>query len=215
MVGYTVRVASRSCHPVWRWPSLWMALLLALSLFVSACTSGGTGTSSAYAPHATASAPFTPIAPGWRLYTDPKYGFSIQYPPGAILETSDPAGSFAYAGWRLPSAEDATAGATLLMTVTTQPGASLCAEIAHGAPVTVGANITARQFDNLTTPPPVGAFQPLQLSLLLTSSGLFTIITLSGNPPASTFLHRWETVWHDTLASYSSGHGPANAHPCA
>ena len=96
------------------------------------------------------------------------------------------------------------------MTVTPQPGASLCAEMAHGAPVTVGANITARQFDNLTTPPPAGASQPLQLSALFTSGGLFTIITLSGNPPASTFLHRWETVWRDTLASYRSGHGPAD-----
>ena len=128
---------------------------------------------------------------------------------------SAPAGSFAYAGWRLTSTEDTAGSATLLITVTPQPGASLCAEMAHGAPVTVGANITARQFDNLAAPPPAGASQPLQLSVLFTSGGLFTIITLSGNPPASTFLHRWETVWRDTLASYRSGHDPADSQPCA
>lgn len=211
-----MRVASRLSFSTRRWPALWMALLLVLSLFVSACASGGTSESSAHAPHATATAPFIPIAPGWRLYTDHRYGFAIQYPPGAILIATAPTGSFAYAGWRLTSAaEDIPGSATLLITVTPQPGASLCAVMAHGAPVTVGGNIPARQFDNLTTPTPSGVSQPLQLSAMFTSGGLFTIITLSGSPPASAFLQRWETVWRDTLASYRSGHGPVASHPCA
>ncbi len=170
------------------------------------------------APRASAPAPaatYTPIAPGWRLYSDPRYGFSIQYPPGALLEAPASQGTFAYVGWRLASAADPAGSASLLVTVTPQPSASLCAEMKRGAAIPIGSGVTAYQFDNLATPPSASAAQPLQFSVLFTSGGLFTIITLSGNPPASGFSQRWGTVWRDTLASYQPGHGPAGSHPCA
>jgi hypothetical protein len=195
---------------------MWFAALLTLALALSACAPSGPVAIGA-APHATEtglSAPFTPVSPGWRLYTDPRYGFAIQYPPGATLDPPASQGTFTYMGWRLASAKDSANAATLLMTVTPQPSASLCAEMARGAPVSIGSGVTAHQFDNLATPPPTGVTQPLQISTLFTSGGLFTIITLSGNPPASTFLQRWGTVWRDTLASYVPGHSPSGVHPC-
>ncbi len=212
-IGYDDRHAIFSMRSsTQRWRALW--LVLAMSLLISACAPGGTS-AGAIATRTVAQSPFTPIAPGWRLYTDRRYGFAIQYPPGATLEPSTSQGSFDYTGWRLASAGYVDGSATLLMTVTPQPGPNLCAEMTHGKSIALRGGISAYQFDNLAPPTPTNITQQPQVAILFISGRLFTIITLSGDPPANTFLERWGTVWSNTLMSYQTGHGPAGAHPCA
>ena len=197
-------------------------LTLCLSLLVAGCASSGAPagarTTSVGTPTHAPSSPTvitSPATPGWSQFSDPTYGFVTQYPNDATFNGPPPQGLVSSDGWLITNPQNSADDASLEVSATPQPDASLCAHYRDGKPVMVAGDITGYEQDTLNapTPPPGAAAQP-QITVLFSHGGLFYIITLTAAPPGETVLQRWGAVWGHILATFQPGQGPASAHPC-
>ncbi len=194
-----------------------VALLLAMAL-VGCGVSGTTTITRAPTPtwQAAAGAPgvTTATTPGWLQYRDPTYGFVIAFPTDATINEALQQGATRLVSWRFASHPGGADRATLEVTATTQPNASICAHYTAGKPMALADGVTGYQQDNLAdAASSSGSSQP-QIALVVVHSGLLSIITLTGSTPANTFMQRWGGVWDHVLATFQPGQGPATAKPC-
>jgi len=204
--------------------SLWRRLVpsvaLLLSVALAGCGSGAGATTIRSVPAPTwasaAGAPgvSTATTPGWSQYRDATYGFVAQFPTNATINAAPAQGTTRLTSWRFVNPQDAADTATLEVTATTQANTGLCSQYTSGKPVTVAGGVTGYQQDNLSASSSSTTAQP-QVAVVIVHGGLLTIITLTGQSPASTFMQRWGAVWSHILATFQPGVGPIGAQPCA
>ena len=215
-------MACPSSHEPAPWSVRWapVALLLLFAVMLVGCAVGGrssvtrvptpTWPNAAGAPGVT-----TAATAGWSQYRDPTYSYVTEFPSDATMRVTPVQSGTSLTSWRFANQQGSADTATLEVTATTQANPGLCAQYTSGKPVTLAGGVTGYQQDNLSGGGSASASSQPQVAVVVVHSGLLTIITLTGAPPASTFMQRWGADWSHILSAFQPGQGPASAKPCA
>ena len=115
--------------------------------------------------------------------------------------------------WRLANPAVKSDIATLEVTTTTHASASLCSNVTQGKRVTLNDGVIGYETNNLSTTNSASSHP--QIAVILTHSGLLSIISLTGQESSDIFEQRWGGVWGHILASFHAGKSPINGQPCA
>lgn len=194
------------------------ALALCLALALPGCAPSGAGSiTKTLRPQATVGTPqgvSAASAPGWSSYHNPTYGYIIEFPTSATFTAASTAGATSVTSWNITNPQASADHATLEITASSQASSGICGAYTSGQAVTLTDGVTAYQQDNLSDATSAGASAQPQIALTLLHSGLFYIITLTGQQPSATFTQRWGGVWSHVLATFQPGQGPAGAKPC-